>query len=45
MKHYETPEMESIILELMDVITVSGEDESESNPVDQVPGGGNQGWV
>lgn len=44
MKHYETPEMEIIKLELVDVITMSGGEESEDNPVDNVPGGGNQSW-
>ena len=45
MKHYETPEMKNIILNLVDVIKTSGEVESDGNPVDEVPGGGNHGWV
>ena len=44
MKHYETPEMGSIILNLVDVIKTSGEVESDGNPVDNVDGGGDQSW-
>lgn len=44
MKHYETPEMENIILELVDVLTVSDGTESDFNPVEEVPGGGNDPW-
>lgn len=45
MKHYETPEMKIIELELTDIITNSPGVESDDNPVDKVPGGGNTEWV
>ena len=42
MKQYDTPEMIIFELKLVDVITNS---ESDDNPVDEVPGGGNNEWV